>query len=385
MEGAPKGIQPDRHHSGRVGTRPAYWAFAVSPSLPCLQLALQSCINMITLNHAMPLRIFVDISGHEHWHSRQFEGLVDVMRTSRSSKAILVDSREMADCVIRIGGCPSLKDKASACFEWPKPKRQAELVWEMGDLPTGSIPGLHVSLPSYMYDSRRHRAFCLPYICNEMIHPFDLDEAEYLYGYCGSTSSGLRARMNPLLVAAHNRREALIDIRDPIWNQMFDRSGLEAKAAYANNLRLCRFSLCPRGCVLAGVGSRLYETMQASRVPVIISDHITLPEGVDWDSCSVRIKERDITRIPQILSSYSKHWRQMAHKARRAYEEHYSPEALLDELADQLQALLFSDSKDTFATKLTGQSKIAIGLLVVNMLAARAYLGQLLAKARMAH
>lgn len=308
---------------------------------------------------------------------------MDVMRTSRSSKAILVDSRETADCIIRIGGCPSLKDKASTCLKWPQPRHPPEFVWEMGDLPTGSIPGFYVSLPSYMYDSRRHRAFCLPYICNEMIHPFDLDEAEYLYGYCGSTSSGLRARMNPLLIAAHKRLEALIDIRDPIWNQMFDRSGLEAKAAYANNLRLCRFNLCPRGCVLAGAGSRLYETMQASRVPVIISDHITLPEGVDWDSCSVQIKERDITRIPQILSSYSKHWPQMALKARRAYEEHFSPEALLDELGNQLHDLLLSDSKDTFATRLTGRSKIAIGLLIVNMLAARASLEKLLAKIRM--
>ena len=304
------------------------------------------------------------------------------MRMSKSSRVILVDSRELADCVIRIGGCPSLKGQLSACFAWPRPGRPAEFVWEMGDFPSGIIPGLYVSLPSYMYDSRRHRAFCLPYVCNEMIKPFALDEAEYLYGYCGSTSSGLRQRMNPLLIAAHGRGEALIDIRAPIWDQMFNRGGLEAKAAYVNNRRLSRFNLCPRGCVLAGAGSRLYETLQASRVPVIISDHITLPEGVDWDSCSVRIRERDIRRIPQILSSYSGRWPEMALRARRVYEEHFSPEVLLDELGEQLRALLVLDPKDAFSAKLKGRSKVAIGLLFVNALAAKAGLVKLLARAQ---
>ncbi|NUN63525.1 exostosin family protein [Pseudanabaena biceps] len=322
-------------------------------------------------NQLKKLRIFFDTNVDDYWHERQFADIKEAMYRSKSSKAVLVDSREMADVVLRIGGCTSLQDKVSICFELPKAKCPPEFVWEMGDLPTGSKFGLYVSLPSYMYDSRRHRAFCLPYICNEMIHPFDLDEAEYLYGYCGSTFSGLRARMNPLLIKAHNKGEALIDIREPIWHKMFDRSGIEEKAIYARMLRLSRFNLCPRGAVLGGVGSRLYETIQASRVPVIISDNVTLPEGIDWDNCSVRISERDIARIPQILASYSNRWPQMAVNARRIYEEHFSPESLLDEIATHLQALLPSYTEETFTTKLRIRLKIAIGLLYFNLLQSR--------------
>lgn len=328
-----------------------------------------------------PLRIFIDFSDHDYWHQRQFEDMVDAMRNQNSSNAVLVEASDDADCILRIGGCPSLKGRIPLCLEWPKKKFPPEFVWEMGDLPSGILSGFYVSLPSYMYDKRRHRAFCLPYVCNEMIKPFELSEAQYLFGYCGSTSSGLRARMNPILRAAHNRKEALIDIREPIWDRMFDRSGFNAKAEYANNLRLCKFNLCPKGCVLAGAGSRLYETMQGRRVPVLISDWITLPEGIDWDSCSIRIKERDISRIPQILSSYRVSWPLMAQRARDLYEEHFSSEALLDELGSQLKALLSSDPGESFVSRIKGQSRIGIGLLVVKLLESSAKVNRIRNKA----
>jgi hypothetical protein len=320
--------------------------------------------------HVGPLRIFVDTSANDYWHRIQFEEAINSIREIRANEAVLVESPDESDCILRIEGGPSIKVAARSMMRWPKKKTPPELVWDMSDLPSGLHPGLYVSLPAYMYDNRRHKAFCLPYTCNEMIRAFDPDEAQYLYGYCGSTSSGLRGRLNPILIDAHNKGEAIIEIRDPIWNQMFDRSGLEAKEIYANTLRCCKFSLCPRGCVLAGAGSRLYETMQAARVPVIISDWITLPEGIDWESCTVRIKERDIKKIPQILAEYSSDWRKMAKNAHRIHEKHFSKQVLLGELGRQLKPLVDNYYTEGYLTRLAGKFRIAIGLCVIGSIEA---------------
>jgi hypothetical protein len=285
------------------------------------------------------------------------------MSRAPTPDAILADNVPAADCVLRIGGCPQLNGKLSTCFEWNKSKSPREFVWDIGDLPTGGIPGFYASLPSYMYDKRRHRAFRLPIQCNELIRPYDLSEATFLYGFFGAVSSGLRGRMAAGLRAQNDRQEGLIETRDSIWHQMFDRSGLQAKVDYADTMRRCRFNLCPRGAVLAGVGSRLYETMQAARVPVVISDWITLPEGIDWKSCAVRVRERDISLIPHILREHSDRWAQMAVNARHVWETHFSDEALLGELGRQMRVLLKWDGEEWITTRLSGTGRVALGLM----------------------
>lgn len=310
-----------------------------------------------------PLRIFIDLSGHGEWYRRELQRLIEAMSIAPSPDATLADSIHTADCVLRIEGCPQLRDKVSTCFKWNESKSPREFIWDSGDLPTGSLPGFYVSLPSYMYGKRRHRAFCLPIRCNEVIRPYDLSEAAFLYGFFGAVSSGLRGRMVAALRAQDDHQEALIEVRDSIWNQMFDRSGLKAKVDYAETMRRCRFNLCPRGNVLAGAGSRLYETMQAARVPVIISDWITLPEGVDWNSCAVRVRERDISKIPQILREHADNWAQMAANARRAWETHFCEEAMLGELGRQMRVLLEWDGEERITARLSGSGRVALGLM----------------------
>lgn len=310
-----------------------------------------------------PLRIFFDLSPHEGWYRRELDSLVNVIARTSTPDAVLADTPGSADCVLRIGSWAQLPDRLATCFKWHEPKAPREFIWNSDDLPTGGLPGFYVSLPSYMYDRRRHRAFCLPIRCNEVVRPYDLTDATFLYGFFGALSSGLRARMIAALNAQEYSSEARIEIRDSIWGQMFDRSGLKAKLDYAENLRRCRFNLCPRGNVLAGAGSRLYETMQAARVPVIISDWITLPTGVDWNSCSVRVKERDIFRIPEILRVHSDRWEHMAVNARRAWETHFSESAILGELGRQLRTLLQWEGEDGISVRLSGSCQVALGLM----------------------
>lgn len=312
---------------------------------------------------ASPLRIFIDLSGHGEWYRRELDTMVEAIARGRTTDAVLVDRADAADCVLRIEGSPQLRDSIRKCLAWPERKSPREFIWESGDLPTGVLPGFYVSLPAYMFDSRRHRAFCLPIRCVESVQAYDLKEATYLYGFCGAISSGLRGRIARVLSPRNERADGLIEIRDSIWGQMFDRTGLKAKADYANNLRRCRFNLCPRGNVLAGAGSRLYETMQAARVPVIISDWMTLPADIDWSACSVQVRERDIAQIPEILRGYLDRWPQMAIAARRAWEDHFSDDALLGELGRQMRSLLAWQGEGRGTVRLSGRLRISLGLL----------------------
>ena len=43
--------------------------------------------------------------------------------------------------------------------------------------------------------------------------------------------------------------------------------------------------------------------MKSGRAPAIVSDDWEPPAGPDWESFSVRIAERDIERVPEILEA----------------------------------------------------------------------------------
>lgn len=311
-----------------------------------------------------PFRIWIDCSRHEYWHRLEIEKLVEAMSKSRSPDTVLAANSDSADCILRIQNGPQLsQDDARACLKWPPVTSPREFVWDYGDLPAGILPGFYASLPSYMFDARRHRAFGIPLLCNELVQRYDAGDARYLYGFFGAVTSGLRARMLSRLQARNQAREGLLVVRDSIWTKMFDRSGLQAKADYAEALRQSRFFLCPKGAVFAGAGSRLYETMQAGRVPVIISDWITLPAGIDWESCSLRIKEREISKIPEILRGHLDKWESMAARARQVWETHFCEEAMLGELGRHLRTMSAFDREDHLATRLGGQGRICLGLL----------------------
>jgi hypothetical protein len=92
---------------------------------------------------------------------------------------------------------------------------------------------------------------------------------------------------------------------------------------YADAMALAPFALCPRG---HGPGSvRLFEAMQMGRIPVIISDEWVYPPRVDWQACSVAVREKDIKHIPEILKEHSGRVAEMALNARQEWEKYYAP------------------------------------------------------------
>ena len=73
---------------------------------------------------------------------------------------------------------------------------------------------------------------------------------------------------------------------------------------YKNVLARSRFSLCPRGYGSNSV--RFWESLQAGAIPVLLSDNLVLPEGIEWDKTIIRISEAEVETIPKVLKNITK-------------------------------------------------------------------------------
>lgn len=90
---------------------------------------------------------------------------------------------------------------------------------------------------------------------------------------------------------------------------------------YIAAMRDSKFILCPRGMCPSSV--RLFETMKAGRVPVVISDEWVRPPEIAWHRFIITIKEKDVASIPTILASEETSFNERAQIARRAWDDHF--------------------------------------------------------------
>jgi Exostosin family len=128
-----------------------------------------------------------------------------------------------------------------------------------------------------------------------------------------------------------------------------DSLGFEA---YNDALRQTRFALCPRGFGPASI--RIFEAMQAGCVPVIISDQWCAPVGIEWDQCSLRLKESQIDQLPAMLERYADQSDQLGAAARRAWELHFSPNGILGSLHQALTGLKITPRSTLLSLSLNG-------------------------------
>jgi len=96
-----------------------------------------------------------------------------------------------------------------------------------------------------------------------------------------------------------------------------------------------RFVLCPRGIGSSTI--RVFETMRAGRVPVIISDAWIEPPVGDWSSFSLRVPERDVEHIPEICARHLHLATSMGELARRTFAQFFSPATFLDSALDVIR------------------------------------------------
>jgi hypothetical protein len=183
---------------------------------------------------------------------------------------------------------------------------------------------------SYSYVSRNGR-YQNPYLAESpSAEKMSVPEKRYLFTFQGGSTSLLRKRIFNL---NFDRADILIEDTSKYYHWDDTQPGRrDRQLVYAETVAASHFVLCPRG---AGVGTiRFFEVMAAGIAPVLLSDDYELPPGPDWDSFLLRIPERDIARLPQLLEPHVASAAQRGRLAREAFVEHFAVEKEFDRIVE---------------------------------------------------
>ncbi len=285
------------------------------------------------------IRLYFNTSGDRFWNRQEWFGMLDRL-APHAQRATVVDREYDADLVVVTRapwkGWASLCPVAGRGILARKGEGPPAVAWDTCDYAVGVLPGLYASLPRAFFDPRRHRACSYPLTYNDRIHSFDLSDAEVLVTFHGSMTHPVRRAVVAGL--AHHDRCA-VEIQENAWGDVLKPDGENMRRAYAESLRRSKFFLCPRG---KGTGSiRLFETMRAGRVPVVLSDDYVfhgegLEDGPDWESFCLVVPEAEAATVHAMCERAEDRWKEMATRAREAWELYYSDEVLLDQVANDL-------------------------------------------------
>jgi hypothetical protein len=311
------------------------------------------------------MKLFFELprAGHERIPgiSKAWEAFVSSMAEAQSEHSV-TDHRQSADAIIHTSAAQLDASTIRTLLKPLSSDDVAQLVWDWEDWPTGRMSGFYCSLKHALYDPRRHRATCYPIMFNELVDAFAPDDARYDFGFIGAMTAGVRQRVIATFYPTQRQDNSIIRAQGGVWSEACARTGNQSKADYAEFLRRTRFILCPRGF---GVGSaRLFETLKAGRVPIIISDGYILPAGIDWDSCSIMIKEGQIGRIREVVKSNMDRWPAMSRNARAVWEANFADDKLLAYLGSNIQEIRDAAPKVGLSYKTEYATRMAAAIVV---------------------
>ena len=264
-------------------------------------------------------------------------------RAANSSSHQLVDSPEDADLILMLG---SFGRDPELLLDHPLYQKFSDkcAVYTEDDNYLPLAPGVYCSAHDDQ-SSRVGRVFGYTYVSrngryqNPFLSERNKDkwtqvessvEKRYLFTFQGGSTSLLRKRLFNL---RFDRPDVLIQNTSTYYH--WDDSQLDRRdrqLVYAETLAGSHFVLCPRG---AGLGTiRMFEVMSAGAAPVLISDGYVLPPGPDWDKFMIRVPERDISRLPQILEPRLAESAERGRLARQAFEEFFSMQQEFDRIVE---------------------------------------------------
>ncbi|MBG29617.1 MAG: hypothetical protein CMI31_06400 [Opitutae bacterium] len=190
------------------------------------------------------------------------------------------------------------------------------------------VRGLYASIEGKEYSEKLYRGGF--YLIDEHIKAKEeVTNPKYLYSFVGSIdTSETRTKLLKL-----NRKDSpIVDVSGKVseaWANYEDETEKKKLIdSYISSILNSKFVLCPRGYNCSSI--RLFESMKLGRAPVIISDEWTSPIGPDWDSCSVRINERDILKIPVLLKERENEWKDLGESAKETWEKYFSDTGALE-------------------------------------------------------
>lgn len=213
--------------------------------------------------------------------------------------------------------------------------RDRSLIHSGVDLPIPLVRGIFPSIERRWYSRARTRSG--PYLAEP--NPFlvwsgwqGIDGESWLASFVGC-AAGKPARER--LMAVRDRRILVQDTTAEFVGTIRanDQARHDAlKREYVEVSRRSKFLLCPRGTGASSI--RLFESMELGRAPVVIGDAWVPPPGPDWDRFSVRVPERDILALPEILRGCEADAERMGAAAREAWERWYGEDTLFHTICE---------------------------------------------------
>jgi hypothetical protein len=208
-----------------------------------------------------------------------------------------------------------------------KQYREKVFMYNSHDMPWLVLPGLYACMGKRFFDKKYMAAS--PYI--EVVNPYikcDFsEEPKYLFSFYGALSS--------------NPRKKLAHVKDPRASIIVSKVAMygddrpeDLQLEYAKLLTDSKFVICPKGIGPSSI--RLFETLQAGRVPVIVSDNWVAPVGPDWEKLAVFIPEKDVLKVSHILRQKEKDWPAMAQACNEAWRKFFAPEVIFSYMIDTI-------------------------------------------------
>lgn len=201
--------------------------------------------------------------------------------------------------------------------------------------PSFFLPGIYTNNFVHPLSNQRAKTYCYFYYDprqkNKHIKRYKNANEEiskkFLFSFMGGATAPVRKRIFKLYEGiTENRCVINTTSQYDHWNvsQGITPSKAQKQEAYALNVKESLFYLCPRGAGHASI--RMYEVMELGVAPVIISDGWIPPEGPDWESFSIFLKEKDVSEIESILEKYRSKASEMGANARKAFDTYFADE-----------------------------------------------------------
>lgn len=249
----------------------------------------------------------VDTSTHP-WMTANHKRMLRAGAAYRGGDFRLADGPERADFILFVDSSePYLGD----VYRSPVFRRFSErcYVHNGSDAAVPVLPGMYSDVPGPVrLPALQLGAFYIRCFDNQALTPRVVEhDPGRLFSFVGNSrnSPDVRGR----ILALRHSEALLVDRSSGLRDDDLD---------YVATLRDSRFVLCPRG--IGPTSWRFYETMMASRVPVIVSDLWLPAREIDWPSFSFQVREAEIDSIPQLCEANAHRAREMGLRAREEWE-----------------------------------------------------------------
>ncbi len=262
------------------------------------------------------------------WLTANYDRMVRAGHAYRNADFRLAHKPEEADFILFVDSTePYLGDVCrSPLF---RRHHDRSYVYSAHEAPVPVLPGMYpdvvgpVRLPNLQLG-----AFYLRSFDNQALVPprNDAKRPTRLFSFVGNAKNAPEVRGR---VLALQHPDALL----------LDRSSgmRDDDSDYVEMLRDSHFVLCPKG--QGPTSWRIYETMMAARVPVIISDGWVPARDINWQSCSLRVSESNVESIPRLCAANVGRAQEMGLRARQEWESHCSLERAFGWIGRRLREL----------------------------------------------